>query len=164
MTILAPRHPVRCNAVNSLVVQSGLSVCRRSDGKLPDRDTAVYLIDTMGELGIFYRLAPIVLVAGSLAIEASLGGHNPLEAAALGCAVLHGPDTANSRETTRALDVAGGAAMVDGLEGLISVLDSLFADRARVTSMGEAGRNVATEQAAVIDRVMVLLEPWLGRL
>ena len=136
LTILAPRHPVR----------------------------AIYLVDTMGELGIFYRLAPIVLVAGSLAIETPLGGHNPLEAAALGCAVLHGPDTANSSEMTRALDVAGAAMIVDGSEGLIGALDSLFADRRRVMAMGEAGRNVAVEQAAVIDHVMVMLEPWLGRL
>ena len=164
LTILAPRHPARGDAVAALIEQSGLTLSRRSRGDLPDRDTAIYLVDTMGELGIFYRLAAIVLVAGSLAIETALGGHNPLEAAALGCAVLHGPDTATSSETTRALDLAGAAMIVDGLEGLTGALDSLLADQARVKAMGEAGQNVAARQAAVIEHMMVALEPWLERL
>ena len=164
LTLLAPRHPVRCDAVASLIGQAGLAFRRRSNDASPDDGTAVYLIDTMGELGIFYRLAPIVLVAGSLGIETPLGGHNPLEAAALGCAVLHGPDTVNSAAMTRALDDAGAAVVVDGLGGLVAALDSLLGDRPRVIAMGEAGRRVAAAQAAVIDHVMAALEPWLGRI
>lgn len=164
LTLLAPRHPARCDAVASLIGQAGLAFGRRSLDALPDADTAIYLIDTMGELGIFYRLAPVVLVAGSLAIATPLGGHNPLEAAALGCAVLHGPDTVNSRAMTQALDDAGAAREVADLNGLVTALDSLFADPARITAMGEAGRRVAAEQAAVIDHVMAALEPWLERL
>jgi 3-deoxy-D-manno-octulosonic-acid transferase len=164
LTIIAPRHPARGDAVAALVEDAGLSLRRRSRGEMPQSDGAIYLVDTMGEMGLFYRLAPVVLVAGSLAMGAPLGGHNPLEAAALGCAVLHGPDTANSREVTLALDVAGAAMIVDGVEGLIGALEQLLGDRARVMAMGEAGQHVAAEQAAVIDRVMTQLEPWLGRL
>ncbi len=164
LTLLAPRHPARCDAVASLIGQAGLAFHRRSTDELPDAGSAMYLVDTMGELGIFYRLAPIVLVAGSLAIETPLGGHNPLEAAALGCAVLHGPDTVNSSAMTRALDDAGAAQAVDGLDGLVTALDALLADPGRVARMGAAGVRVATAQAAVIDHVMAALEPWLERL
>ena len=84
--------------------------------------------------------------------------------AALGCAVLHGPDTVNSAAMTRALDDAGAALVVDGLGGLVAALDNLLGDRPCVAAMGEAGRCVAAEQGAVIDHVMAALEPWLGRI
>jgi 3-deoxy-D-manno-octulosonic-acid transferase len=113
---------------------------------------------------VFYRLAPIVLVAGSLGADAAVGGHNPLEAAALGCAVLHGPDSANSAAVTKALDNAGGALRVDGSSGLAEAVDGLLADPGRVAAMGLAGRAIAAAQAGVIDRVMDALEPWLRRL
>lgn len=164
LTFLAPRHPVRGDAVAGLIAQAGLVFRRRSSGAVPGDATAIYLIDTMGELGVFYRIAPLVLVAGSLATGTALGGHNPLEAAALGCAVLHGPDTVNSAAMTQALDDAAAALTVDGLEGLVAALDLLLSDPARVRAMGDAGRRVAGEQAAVIDRVMSALEPFLRRL
>lgn len=164
LTLIAPRHPARCDAVAALVLAAGLTLRRRSNDEVPDAGTAVYLIDTMGELGIFYRLAPIVLVAGSLAVETALGGHNPLEAAALGCAVLHGPDTVNSAAVTRALDDAGAAETVAGADALAAALDGLLGDPGRVAAMGDAGRRVAATEAAVIDRVMAALEPWLARL
>jgi 3-deoxy-D-manno-octulosonic-acid transferase len=164
LTLIAPRHPKRGDAVAALVEAAGLVCRRRSCGDVPDGPTGVYLIDTLGELGVFYRLAPIVLVAGSLGADAAVGGHNPLEAAALGCAVLHGPDSANSAAVTKALDDAGGALRVDGSAGLSEAVDGLLADPGRVAALGLAGRAVAAAQAGVIDRVMDALEPWLGRL
>src|ERR671938_538973 len=61
-------------------------------GSAPDADTDLYLADTLGEMGLFYRLAGIVFVGGSLTPR---GGHNPLEPALLDCAILHGPDMSN---------------------------------------------------------------------
>jgi 3-deoxy-D-manno-octulosonic-acid transferase len=162
LTLLAPRHPARGDEVARLANDAGLAVSRRTRGDLPEANTDLYLIDTMGELGLFYRLAPIVLVAGSLG--PAIGGHNPLEAAALGCAVLHGLDTLNSAAMTAALDTANAALPVDGVAGLIAALTGLLEDHERVRRMGEAGKAVAAAQGVVIDRVMAALEPLLARL
>ena len=164
LTLLAPRHPARGDAVARLIEEAGFSLSRRSRGVVPGSSTDIYLIDTMGELGIFYRVAPIVLVAGSFAVGAPLGGHNPLEAAVLGCAVLHGPDTVNSAAVTASLDAAGASVTVEGLNGLAVTLERLLGNRDQVMAMGAAGQAVAAEQAGVIDRVMAALEPLLAPL
>ena len=73
------------------------------------RGTDIYVADTLGELGLVYRLAPIVFVGGSLA---SHGGQNPIEPIKLGAAVLHGPHVWNFAEIYAALDNAHGAEQV----------------------------------------------------
>ena len=92
LTIIVPRHPARGDAIGAMLAAQGLRVARRARGEPVTRDTDVYLADTMGELGLFYRLAEIAFIGGSLAAK---GGHNPFEAARLDCAVLHGPDMSN---------------------------------------------------------------------
>ena len=84
----------------------------RSHDQLPRPSTDIYVADTLGELGLIYRLAPIVFVGGSLV---SHGGQNPIEAIKLGAAVLHGPHVANFAEIYAALDAAGGAEQVTRL-------------------------------------------------
>ena len=92
----------------------GLSVARRSRGEPIDAATDIYLADTLGELGLFYRLAGIAFIGGSIARK---GGHNPLEAALLDCAILHGPDMSNCAAMARALAGAGATITVtDGAE------------------------------------------------
>src|SRR6202041_1659339 len=88
LTIIVPRHPARGDAIEAMLVAQGLHIARRARGEPVTCDTQVYLADTMGELGLFYRLAGIAFVGGSLAAK---GGHNPFEAARLGCAALPGP-------------------------------------------------------------------------
>src|SRR6202011_6284602 len=85
---------------------AGLSAAMRSSGQLPGRDTDVYVADTIGDIGLLYRLAPIVFVGGSLVRH---GGQNPIEAAKLGAAILHGPHVWNFTEIYAALDDVHGA-------------------------------------------------------
>src|SRR5260370_6497713 len=75
-----------------MLTGQGLRVARRGRGEPLTRETQIYLADTLGELGLFYRLARIAFIGGSLVAK---GGHNPFEAARLECAVLHGPDMSN---------------------------------------------------------------------
>ena len=164
LTLLAPRHPARADAVAAALSAAGLRLGRRSAGDPLDRGTPLYLIDTLGELGLFYRLAPIVLVAGSLGSPGSVGGHNPLEAAQLGSAVLFGPDTGNCAASAAALEQAGAARRVADGAALIQALGDLLADPATVRRMGEAGKAVAEASRSVIDRVMARLEPLLAPL
>ena len=85
----------------------------RSRGELPDAATDIYVADTVGELGLVYRLAPIVFIGGSLVRH---GGQNPIEPAKLGAAILHGPHVWNFAEIYAALDQAHGAEPVADAE------------------------------------------------
>ena len=105
LTIIIPRHPDRGAAIADLAAARGFCVARRAAGALPCAETQIYVADTLGELGLFYRAAPFAFVGGSLVPH---GGQNPLEPARLGTAVLTGPHTANFAETFRAvLDAQG---------------------------------------------------------
>ena len=101
LLIIAPRAPARGSEVAGLCQPP--APLRSGGSHLPD-DTAVYVADTIGEMGLWYRLAPVALVGGSFA---TVGGHNPHEPLALGCRVLHGPHVWNFAESYQQLDAAG---------------------------------------------------------
>ena len=92
LTIVVPRHPERGAALAAWLRREGVAVARRSQREKPEPRHAVYLADTLGELGLFYRLARVAFVGKSLVAE---GGQNPLEPARLGCPVLFGPHMTN---------------------------------------------------------------------
>lgn len=133
-TVIAPRHPHRADAVESLA--RGLKLARRSRGELP-QPGGIYLADTLGELGLFYRLGRIVFIGGSLV---PVGGHNMIEAAQLGCAVVVGPHCENFTEATATLRTAGALADIRDFTGLEPCLEALLADPPLVAAMGTAGR------------------------
>ena len=105
LTIIAPRHPGAGRAIAEALGRAGLNVVQRSRGFLPDSGTDLYVADTVGELGLLYRLASIVFVGGTLVRK---GGQNPIEPAKLDCAILHGPHVDNFIEAFAALDRSGG--------------------------------------------------------
>jgi 3-deoxy-D-manno-octulosonic-acid transferase len=110
-------------------------------------------------MGLFYRLADIAFIGGSLT---PVGGHNPLEAALLGCAILHGPDMSNCAATTRELAEAGGAIMVGGSDELAAALDRLLADPTERRRRGKAAGAVAARDNGVLDGVLARLAPFLN--
>lgn len=101
LLIIAPRLPTRGAEVAALCPPG---TPQRSQGQALATDAPVYLADSIGEMGLWYRLAPVALVGGSLA---AVGGHNPHEPLSLGCAVLHGPNVWNFSESYAALDAQG---------------------------------------------------------
>jgi 3-deoxy-D-manno-octulosonic-acid transferase len=115
----------------------------------------------MGELGLFYRLAAIAFIGGSLVAK---GGHNPLEAARLDCAVLHGPDMSNCAGMAAALAAAGAAETVTGVESLARAVSTLLADRSLRLKRAAAASRTAVGGREVLDSVLGLLAPWLDRL
>ena len=106
LTLIAPRHPERGEEIAEELAELGLACRLRSRGERPDRDCAIYICDTIGELGLFYRLAGVVFVGRSLF---SGGGQNPIEPAKLASAILHGPHVGNFADVYAPLDVEGGA-------------------------------------------------------
>ncbi|MDO5620553.1 MAG: glycosyltransferase N-terminal domain-containing protein [Paracoccus sp. (in: a-proteobacteria)] len=140
--ILAPRHPQRGDAIAALIAARGLSVRRRSSGDTGE-SAEIYLADTLGEMDRWYQTAGICIAAGSFTDR---GGHTPWEPAAYGCAILHGPDVANSAEGYAALDATGAAQQVDA-SSLAPALAALLADPARARAMGAAARATLDVQA-----------------
>ena len=161
LTVIAPRHPARGDAISALLAEGGLRTARRSRGEAITDGTDIYLADTMGELGLFYGLAGIAFIGGSLTRN---GGHNPFEAARLGCAVLHGPDMSNCNGMAKALATAGAAEIVTGAAGLAAALSTLLADRQLRAERAAAGMRAAAAGLAVLDAVLERLAPWLDRL
>lgn len=111
LLILAIRHPDRADAVAAALSNAGLSFARRSEGATPGAHDSVYLADTIGEMGLWYRLCPVVFMAGSL--RDGIGGHNPVEAAQLGCHILSGPFVANAEALFAPLVADGQAEFVE---------------------------------------------------
>jgi len=161
VTIIVPRHAERGLRIAELPAIAGLGVARRSAGALPGPDTAIYVADTMGELGLFYRLAPVAFIGGSLVRH---GGQNPLEAAQLGTAILHGPHMWNFAAIVDALAAAGGALPVADADALAQAAGRLLADAPARARQAAAARTVAEEGRGALDRVMAALAPLLGGL
>ncbi|OLE34636.1 MAG: 3-deoxy-D-manno-octulosonic acid transferase [Alphaproteobacteria bacterium 13_1_20CM_3_64_12] len=161
LTVIVPRHPNRGEAIARSIPASGLHVSLRSREELPTATTDIYVADTMGELGLFYRLAPIVFMGGSL-IEH--GGQNPIEAVKLGASIVHGPHVFNFNDIYGALGAVDGARRADTLEDLVKQLGQLLADPASRESSSAAARRVVGELGGALDRTMAALEPYLLQL
>jgi len=153
LLVLVPRHPDRGDEIAAMLQADGWRFTRRAAGEEPDEEAAVYLADTMGELGLWYRLAPISFVGGSLA---SVGGHNPFEPAALGSAILHGPYVANFAEIYRRLAEAGAARLVSSPEKLAGEVAQLLSPDQAAT-MASGAWQVISDGADVTDRALALV-------
>jgi 3-deoxy-D-manno-octulosonic-acid transferase len=161
LTVIVPRHPNRGEAIARMITASGLHAALRSHEELPIATTDVYVADTMGELGLFYRLAPIVFMGGSLVEH---GGQNPIEAVKLGASIVHGPHVFNFTDVYDALDRAGGARRAETVEALVKQLGQLLDDpKAREASLA-ASEYVVQQLGGALDRTLVALEPYLLQL
>jgi 3-deoxy-D-manno-octulosonic-acid transferase len=161
LTLIAPRHPERGPNIAESVKAAGLNVTVRSRGELPKRSSEIYVADTMGELGLIYRLAPVVFIGGSLVQH---GGQNPIEAAKLGAAILHGPHVWNFAELYAALDQARGAEVVGDGERLAAGFAALLAQPAARARFAEAGRATVEGLSGALERTLYALDPYLMQL
>lgn len=161
LTIVVPRHAPRGEAIAAMLAARGHGVARRALGTLPGPATGFYVADTMGELGLFYRLAPVVFMGRSLARG---GGQNPLEAAALGAALLAGPDTGNFRDVYERLAAADALRVVADGAALGAALAELLADPAARAGMAGRAGAVAAAGRGAIARSLAELAPLLARL
>jgi 3-deoxy-D-manno-octulosonic-acid transferase len=161
LSVIVPRHPDRGAAVASLVAASGLRAALRSREELPTATSDIYVADTMGELGLFYRFAPIVFMGGSLVAH---GGQNPIEAVKLGASIVHGPHVFNFGDVYEALDQAGGARQADTQESLVKQLGQLLADPQAREICVAASERVVEQLGGALERTLTALEPYLLQL
>jgi 3-deoxy-D-manno-octulosonic-acid transferase len=161
ISILAPRHPERGPGILDIARLAGLSAAARSSGQLPSRGTEVYVADTIGELGLIYRLAPIVFIGGSLVRH---GGQNPIEAAKLGAAILHGPHVWNFTEIYAALDEARGAERVTDVGKLTARFGAWLTDGAERARVSAAALRTVELLGGALEHTLGALEPYLMQL
>jgi 3-deoxy-D-manno-octulosonic-acid transferase len=161
LTVIVPRHPGRGPPIWRLVDAAGLKASLRSREEMPAASTDIYVADTMGELGLFYRLAGVVFMGGSLVPH---GGQNPIEAVKLGAAIVHGPHVFNFTDVYDALDGAGGARKAGGQEALTKQLGQLLANAEAREAMLAASTRVVAELGGALERTLAALEPYLLQL
>jgi 3-deoxy-D-manno-octulosonic-acid transferase len=161
LTVIVPRHPDRGPPVWRLIDAAGLKAGLRSREEMPSAATDIYVADTLGELGLFYRLSGIVFMGGSLVTH---GGQNPIEAIKLGASIVHGPHVFNFTDVYDALDAAGGAHRAETQEALVKQLGQLLADPAVRDRMVAASAGVVDELGGALDRTFAALEPYLLQL
>jgi 3-deoxy-D-manno-octulosonic-acid transferase len=161
LTVIVPRHPDRGLAIWRMVAAAGLNAALRSHGELPAAAADIYVADTMGELGVFYRLAGAVFMGGSLVAH---GGQNPIEAIKLGASIVHGPHVFNFADVYDALDRAGGARRADGGEALVKQLGQLLADPASRDTLVAAASTVMDQLGGALEKTLAALEPYLLQL
>jgi 3-deoxy-D-manno-octulosonic-acid transferase len=157
LTIIVPRHPHRGAEIAELARVSALTPALRSRGEMPNVDIDIYVADTMGELGLVYRVAPVVFMGGSLVQH---GGQNPIEPVKLGAAILHGPHVWNFADIYSALDGAGGAEPVNDAARLATCIGTWLTETDRRQAVTEAGRRTVDGLGGALERTLQALEPY----
>lgn len=147
--ILAPRHPDRADRIAAQITQAGLTLTRRSRGEGPTAQ--VYLADTLNEMGLWYRTAPVTFIGGSLTPN---GGHNPWEGAALGCALLTGSHLTNAAQDWQTLANASAAITDLRPDTLTDALRGLLAQPDRAHAMGRIAQAVTATQTGDLGRTV----------
>ena len=161
LLVLVPQEPEQHEAIQRQVDDTGFRVCHWNTGEMPDENTQILVAPGPEELGLWYRLAPIVFMGGSLV--AGQHGHDPLEAAALGSAILYGPAVGRHLPSYSRLAEAGAARIVNDVDSLTSAVSQLIAPD-RAAAMAHAGWDIVSAGAAMTDMVVDLVLDRIDRI
>ncbi|MEI4481674.1 MULTISPECIES: lipid IV(A) 3-deoxy-D-manno-octulosonic acid transferase [unclassified Phyllobacterium] len=158
LTILVPRHPDRAAEVAALIETMGMKVALRSRNDPIDADTDIFIGDTIGDMGLYLRMAEIAFVGRSLTAQ---GGQNPLEPAMLKSAILSGRNVQNFRDSYQRLIKNGAAKLVRDKDMLAGAVNYLFNNPAERQIMIDAGLKTVEDMRGSLSRTMTALEPYL---
>ncbi|AGF74085.1 3-deoxy-D-manno-octulosonic-acid transferase [Bartonella australis AUST/NH1] len=158
LTIIVPRYPERSGEILRLYSEEGVNCVRRSNNAVPVAETDILLGDTIGEMGLFLRLSKVSFIGKSLCRR---GGHNPLESALLGSAILTGPHVANFQDMFEKFVSCDAAYMVEDMTRLAFQVNRLLTDEASRQEMVDRAYKVATSMAGAFERTLKVLHPFL---
>jgi 3-deoxy-D-manno-octulosonic-acid transferase len=158
LTFIVPRHPVRGADIANQLQSAGQGVARRAAGQAIDADTGIYVVDTVGELGLIYRLAKVAFIGGSLVPH---GGQNLLEAAKLDCAIVHGPCMTNFTAIVDEMRQAAAIEEISDCGQLTTAVATLLRDDNLRGQRIAAASRVAMEKDSILDSVLEELAPFL---
>jgi len=160
LLIVVPRHASRGEEIAALLDERGIAYAQRTKQASIDGQTQIYLADTMGELGLFYRLCRVVFIGGSFK---PVGGHNPVEPAQLDCAIVFGPHMHNFSAIAREFTRQQAAIQLQGEGEIAFTVDRLLSSEGEKMKYATAARILADQKRHVIDQVADALAPWLGQ-
>lgn len=159
MLILAPRSPERGDELAEKLQDDSCVIAQRSKGQEITNRTDIYLVDTIGEMGLWYRLAPVSFIGGSFV---PFGGHNPFEPAALGSAILHGPQVYNFKDAYDRLTSVNACIKVADEHELAQILEATL-EPERAALLATAAWEACSEGADVTDKVLQTLSEYLPK-
>ncbi len=158
LLIVVPRHPERFDAVANLLESHQYVIARRSLQQLPTKLTKVYLADSMGELGVWYMLADIAFVGGSLV---NVGGHNPIESAIVATPIIMGKYTQSCQQVVNQLKHVGALIQVNHSDELTEAFSQWLTNPEQAKQGGRAGQQLAEnyqnatgQQVAMIQTIL----------
>jgi 3-deoxy-D-manno-octulosonic-acid transferase len=167
LTVVVPRHPRDAPHIKTSAERLDLPCLLRSQDVRGEPLAGIYIADSVGEMGLFYRVSEIAFIGKSLGHSMRQssgvgGGQSPIEAVKLGCAILHGPDVGNFREIYTHLDALQGAALIADAESLAKALALLFTDEAGCRRMARIASDLVERLGGVSDYIMQTLEPQIA--
>ncbi len=158
LSIIVPRHPDRGAEIAAMLRQQGASVAVRSNSEPVTPETNIYLADTLGELGLFFRLSPIVFMGKSLV---PAGGQNTIEPARLGAAIIIGPHYWNFDEITKSMAAAGGLKIVADADALADAVTMDLSQPAQAQARAHAAYEYVENESKVLELFMDRITPFL---
>ncbi len=158
LTVIAPRHPYRAKDIVKMLTEQGYNVAQRSKQGRIEADTQFYIADTIGEMGIFYRMAELVFVGGSLVPH---GGQNPLEPARLDCAIITGPQTHNFREIYAEMEHSVAVLRINDAEALVEAVSDMLNSPERRNKLASNALHFVNSRSGIVERYMETLKPYL---
>jgi len=163
LTIIVPRHPERRDDIAETCFENGVKFRLRSNhNALPAPDDDIYIADTLGELGLFYTLAPIAMIGRSFSDDGG-GGHNPIEAAQLGCAVLTGPNNQFQRPLYDDMQSDNAVIETQDETEFTAILEELLMNPDKLRAMQDKSAIFTRRKTHVINHVMEKLSPLLQK-
>jgi len=164
LTIIVPRHPERREDITATCAQHKLTYNLRSqDRALPDAKDDIYIADTLGELGLFYRLAPVAVIGRSFSDDGG-GGHNPIEAAQLHCAVLSGPHVQYQQQLFDDMAGADAATILHDEQALAGTVMDLLGNPDKLKDAQESAHDFVIARSDMVERTLQELSPLLAAL
>jgi 3-deoxy-D-manno-octulosonic-acid transferase len=158
LLVIAPRHPDRSAAIQTQIERLGINYAVRSKAQSIEQDTEVYLADTLGELKSFLAYARVVIMGGSFD---TTGGHNLIEPASLGCAIITGPSDSNIIEDIKMLGIDSGLLQVDNMAACWRAIADLLDDPERAAGLGREAQSRLAQQPDIIQEYVTALGPYL---
>ncbi|MEM8811525.1 MAG: 3-deoxy-D-manno-octulosonic acid transferase [Pseudomonadota bacterium] len=158
LLILAPRHPQRGSEIEASAKAAEMTVAVRSRQESPGPETSVYLADTIGDMGLLYRVSDLAFVGGSFTDR---GGQNPVEPAQLGVPVIHGPNVRNFKEIYGNLNNVGGALRCEAERDFSSAVAHLLFDPDRRAGLARNAETYVMGQRGALRRTLEALTPFL---
>lgn len=158
LTIIVPRHPDRAPGIVAMLKENGLNVAQRSQAQLLDSESDVYMGDTIGEMGLYLRLAQVAFVGKSLKSD---GGQNPLEPAMTGTAIISGKHVKNFRDSYKNLLKAGGVRLIADENMLAANVEYLLRNPKEREKMQKAAFETIDEMRGALDKTNRALDSYL---